>query len=142
MELGLLAAFQALDRHSTTKDIKDACRQLFLQSDEYCLAGSYPFDAVEIEEVANAIYDYIECPDRHPPREIRFNISRPLEGETIEYCEYASRFSESMLYQNVGANLTSLELHDVRARLKVFLVGILFRYQFCVTEDRTDFPFR
>ena len=49
-------------------------------------------------------------------------------------------FSEEMLDQNCYPELASLTLEDIRSYLKTFLVGILFRYAFCVDQDRAAFP--
>jgi hypothetical protein len=139
MEMHMLKAFQILDSQSTMKDVLEACRQLFMHSDEYNWSIQYPFDSSEVNAVANAMYEYILDPDV-PLREIAFHVSRPLEGKSIEYCEYASKYSGDMLYQNYSIEFSSLDLDDLRRSLKTFLLGIIFRYQFCVDEDRTAFP--
>jgi hypothetical protein len=140
MQMQLLKAFQVLDGQATMSDMLEACRSLFMNSDEYSCAITQPFDSSEIEAVANAIYEYILCPDAPSLREIVFNVKRPLEGKAIEYSEYASMFSEDMLYQNSSTPFSSLALEDLRRALETYLAGILFRYLFCVYEDRAAFP--
>ncbi len=140
MQVQLLAAFQVLDRNASTKDVLEACRQLFIESDQYTHSREQPFDRDEVDAVANAIYGYLLDPDNRADREIVFKVSRQLEGRSIEYCEYASMFSEDMLYQNYSKKFASLDLESLRRALKTFLAGILFRYQFCVNENRAAFP--
>jgi hypothetical protein len=140
MHVQVLQAFQVLEGATARSDVLEACRQLFMHSDEYYHAGQNPFAPSEVDAVANAICEYIEHPDAPALREIVFNVPRPLEGHSIEYCEYASMFSEDMLYQNTSTEFASLDLEELRRRLKMYLAGILFRYQFCVDEDRAAFP--
>jgi hypothetical protein len=139
MQTQLLKAFQVLDNKATMNDMLEACRRLFINSDEYNLSR-HPFDNSEVEAVANAIYEYILCASDPSLREIAFNIDRPLEGYSIEYSEYASMFSEDMLYDNSNTDFAPLSLEDIRCYLKTFLAGILFRYAFCVDQDRAAFP--
>jgi hypothetical protein len=134
MQEQLLKAFQVLDCQAGMEDMLEACRSLFTHSDEYHLTQC-PFDRSEVDAVANAIYEYILYPDAPSHREIVFNVHRQLEGRSIEYYEYGSRFSEDMLYQNFSPPFTSLDLEDLRLALKTFLVGILFRYQVCVDDN-------
>lgn len=140
MHVQVLQAFRMLEGATARSDVLEACRQLFIYSDEYHHAGQNPFSPSEVDAVANAICEYIEHPDDPALREIIFSVPRPLEGNSIEYCEYASMFSEDMLYQNTSTEFASLDLEDLRRRLKMYLAGILFRYQFCVFEDRAAFP--
>jgi predicted HicB family RNase H-like nuclease len=139
MHVQLLEAFKVLDSGATMESILEACSQLFVESDEYNMSLEHRFDSSEVEAVANAIYEYIANP-AVALREIAFKVSRPLEGEAIEYGEYASMFSGDMLNQNLSREFASLNLDDLRSALKTFLVGILFRYRFCVFEDRAAFP--
>ncbi len=140
MQPEILDAFQVLDVRATRKDVFQSCRDLFISSDEYTHALPHPFTSSEVDAVANAICEYIANPDAPVLREIVFTTSRPLEGGAIEYCEYASMFSEDMLYQTDSTQLMSLDGGNLLAALKTYLVGILFRYQFCVYEDRAAFP--
>ena len=138
MNVCIMRAFQALDRQVTIPDVREACKQLFLRSDEYSHAGQFPFSASEVDAVGSAIYDYIADPTE-PLREIVFDVPRILEGKSIEYNEYASMFSEDMLYDSYSER-TSPDAEQARASLKRFLAAILFRYQFCVTTSRAAFP--
>jgi len=138
MQAQLLKAFQVLDSQATVEDMRKACRNLFLKSDEYQLAEP-PFDCSEVYSVAHAIFEYIQCPDSPSLREIVFSVERQLEGKAIEYSEYAAHYSEDMLYQNRKDELP-LDHNGLLCYLKTFLVAILFRYQFCVDEDRAAFP--
>jgi hypothetical protein len=138
--MSLLEAFRVIDPSATMAGIRDACRQLFLSSDEFAHAGDYPFESSDIGAVADAIFDYIQGPYNVNSHEIVFSACRPLEGRTIDYCEYASMFSLDMLYQNLGVDCHSLSHAKLRDHLKTFLAGIAFRYQFCVFEDRAAFP--
>jgi hypothetical protein len=140
MRIQVLQAFQVLDSAMTWSDVLEACRQLFMHSDEYCVAVQYPFVSAEVDAVAKAIFEYIQNPDYPVLREIVFQVPRALEGRSIEICEYASMFSDDMLHQNGSMDFASLDLEDLRRRLKMYLAGILFRYQFCVSEDRAAFP--
>ncbi|MDX1964171.1 MAG: hypothetical protein SFX18_13540 [Pirellulales bacterium] len=136
----VLQAFQVLEGATTWSDVLEACRQLFMHSDEYHHAGQNPFVPAEVDAVGKAILEYIENPDYPVLREIVFQVPRPLEGSSIEINEYASIFSDDMLYQNGSIEFASLDLEYLRSRLKIYLVGILFRYQFCISEDRAAFP--
>ncbi len=139
IKVELLKAFQVLNRQATTADILEACKSLFLHSDEYHLV-QHPFAPSEVDAVANAIYEYILCPDAPSLREIKFSVERPVEGKSIDYSEYASTFSEDMLYQNASTPFASLGLEELRLALETFLVGVFFRYAFCVDQDRASFP--
>jgi hypothetical protein len=126
MQAQLLDAFKVLDSRATPRDMLEACRYLFIHSDEYQLAR-HPFDQTEVDAVARAIYEYILFPDAPSIREIVFTVDRPIEGKAIEYSEYASRFSGDMLSQSFSREVALLGLEDLRCRLKAFLVGMLFR---------------
>ncbi len=138
----LLSAIRVLDQQATQEDLLEACRRLFIHSDEYTVAMySHPYDRSEVDAVANAIFEFITTRDKLDSyREIRFRVSRPLVGQAIEYNEFASRFSEDMLYQNWSEDSASLSLGDLRQALKTSLVGILFRYRYCVSSDLAAFP--
>lgn len=138
MQAQLLKAFQALDSHATMTDMREACRCLFLHSDEYQLV-QVPFDPSEVDAVSRAIFEYILDPDICL-REIKFNRNRSRLGRAVEYCEYASMFSEDMLYQNCSPDFASMDVKDLRHNLKTFLVGIFYRYAYCVDSDRAAFP--
>ena len=140
MQLELLKAFQVLDSQATMECVREACKQLFLHSDEYQLAGENPFNASEVEVVSNAIYEYITSANDPVCREIVFDVARKLEGKSIEYDEYASMFSEDMLFESRPRELKSCSLEELRCALKVFLVGILFRYRFCDNSGKALFP--
>jgi hypothetical protein len=140
MQAEVLAAFQVLDRHASREDVLEACRRLFIESDECIHALQRPFDRDEVDAVANAIWEYILDGGLQTCRDIVFKAPRTLEGNCIEVCEYASMFSEAMLTQNSSKRLACLDLGDLRRGLMTFLVGILFRYQFCVSQDRAAFP--
>jgi hypothetical protein len=122
------------------EDVLDAYRQLFIHSDEYSVSFENPFDSSEVDAVAKAMYEYILNPDDPAIREIVFRVPRRLEGPSIEYCEYASMFSEDMLYQNCSTKFATLDTEELRRALKTFLAGILYRYHFCVDQDRAAFP--
>ncbi len=136
----LLLAMHVLDRHSSTEDVIAACRQLFVKSDLYVHSAQSPYTLSETNTVARAIFEYIVTHEDGALREIRFETPHVLVGTAIEYCEYASRFSEDMLYQNYSTKLSSLSIEDLRSALKRFLMAILFRYRFCIEEDRAAFP--
>ena len=78
MQLQLLKVFQVLDSKATMKDMLEACRNIFINSDEYNITR-YPFNNSEVDTVANAIYEYILHTADPSLREIEFNIERPLE---------------------------------------------------------------
>lgn len=141
MQAKVLEAIQILDSAATAEDLHEACRSLFVESDLCTHSSSHPYDPSEVDAVANAISGYIENPDYAGPlREIIFRVSRPLAGASIEHCEFASIFSEDMLYQNLSTDFTSFDTDTLRRHLKTFLIGILFRYTFRVYEDRAAFP--
>ena len=140
MQAQVLRAFQTVDSQATMDDVLEACRQLFIESDKYCHQLEQPFHPSEVDAVAKGICEYIENPDDPALREITFSVSRPLVGRAIEYCEFASVFSDDMLYQNLSRKFASLSTDGLRLALKRFLVAIFFRYQFCVSEDRAAFP--
>lgn len=133
----ILKAFQALNSQATIADIIDACRRLFVESDESRHASRHAFAQSEIDAIATLIYEYVRDPRASADREVVFKMSRPLEGASMDYYEYARIFSEDMLYQNYLKSWSSTfaELDDLRRALQTFLLGILFRYQFCVDED-------
>jgi len=140
MHADVLKAFQIVDCRSTDKDVLVACRDLFVQSDQFTHAGDIAFEPSEIDAVAHAIYSYIRDPDNVTKREIQFDVPRSPVGISVEYCEYASRFSADLLFQNYSRQFNTPNLADLRRRLMSFLAAILFRYQFCVAEDRAAFP--
>jgi len=136
----IVPAMQVVDKQATEHDMFDACKRLFTRSDLYTHSLQDPFARCEVNAVANAIWEYIREPDSPAIREIRFRVSRPLLGKSIECCEFASSFSEDLLYDNYSVQFTSLSGDELRSSLKVFFVAILFRYRFCVDEDRAAFP--
>ena len=141
MQLDALNAFRALDAHATMQDMLEACRDLFMHSTEHSCATPCPFDRSEVDAVANAILEYIVGDPLTPAiREIVFSITRPLEGKSIEYTEYASMFSSDMLFESASVNSDSLDTEGLRRDLKKYCVAILFRYSFCAAQTSALFP--
>jgi hypothetical protein len=134
MQEEILRAFTVLDSAATKDGVLEACKMLFTESDEFTHSHN-PFSESEVESVAKAIYEYIEKPFGPEVRQIFFLDERRPEGKAIEFSEYASRFSDDMLYQNCTTQFSSMSVTDLRRYLKVFLIALLFRYAFCADGD-------
>ena len=139
MNTGLLRAFQVLDRTATMEDVLDARRQLFIESDEYNVSLRHPFDSSEVDGVANAILEYILNPG--DPIVKSYSVFRRRSRRTLHrilrVCgDVFGRYVVSELFERICIARS----RGFPGTLKTFLVGILFRYQFCVDEDLAAFP--
>ena len=132
-------AFRILDSTCTFVSICDTCCQLFQHSDQYICAQP-PFSTTDVRTIGRAIAEYIVMPDLSQMREVAFEGARTLVGHEIDIDEYASMFSSDMLFQNLSVKFHLLDHSDLISKLKIFLAAILFRYSFCVRENRAAFP--
>lgn len=144
----VLRAMQILDPQATRTDLLESCRRLFKESDLFLLYNSdsnEKFGPDEVDMIAKAILLYIENPNLDwKGHSIVFSVHREqvglLMGESVDYGEFASIFSEDMLFQSSSKKWTSFDLDDLRHHLQMFLIAILYRYRFCVTGDMHAFP--
>jgi len=135
----LLNALKFVDHRATLDDIAQACKRLFVHSDEYHCTRM-PFSEYEVDAVGRALSQFISEPHSRVFREIEFEKERPVVGKLIDSNEYIKMFSDSLLLQNYSVMFESLSDADLRSALKAFLVAIILRYAYCVGSDKAAFP--
>jgi hypothetical protein len=134
----ILKAYQVLARSATVDDIRDACRQLFLESDLFKCART-PYEPSEVEEVTDAIFEYIQYIDDDATKELFIPLPGNGKKCAIETHEFASQSSSDLLLQNLSWKFASLDQESLRSHLKRFFVAIIFRYRFCASQDLAAF---
>lgn len=139
-EMPYLAVFEILRGSIDDNHIRDACRRLFIDSDEYRISTRFQdYAEGDISEIADMLYEY--CTDWGDcVSERRINLeNKPTtyEEKYVTYANYASYIcwdfiDQSKIHKADSPASLSLSLDEVEK----YLVALWHRYRQCADTDQ------
>jgi hypothetical protein len=129
-----LAAFELLRGSSEKKYILDACRRLFVHSDEYIISKhTKEFSAREVELMATMIFEF--CTDWSGEvayRDVELDVGNKFMGGRVAYGEYACYDSDDLVYgSRIHTEKSTATKPFTIDEIEEYLVALWYRYRTC-----------